>query len=264
MDPGRHARCRRGRIGRAGERPVPPLNLIGDFGGGGMLLALGVMAALWSAQRTGEGDVVDVAMVDGSALLMTMTWAFRALGVWNDERGTNLLDTGAPFYDIYECADGKMIAVGALEPQFYAKLLEVMGLPAAEEPPQMDRSAWASSKQRYADVFGSRTRDEWAALAEGTDSCVAPVLSMTEAASHPHNVARSTFVEIDGTTQPAPAPRFERRQTALPGAPCWRGGPRRLGRAGRSDVCAPRERDPRDALIRGSPFSVGGRPPPGR
>jgi alpha-methylacyl-CoA racemase len=210
-------------IGRAGERPVPPLNLIGDFGGGGMLLALGVMAALYSAQRTGEGDVVDVAMVDGSALLMTMTWAFRALGVWSDERGTNLLDTGAPFYDTYECADGKMIAVGALEPQFYAKLLEVMDLPTAEEPPQMDRSAWASSKQRYADVFASRTRDEWAALAEGTDSCVAPVLSMTEAAAHPHNVARSTFVKIEGTTQPAPAPRFERQPTALPEAPRWPG-----------------------------------------
>src|ERR1700691_835143 len=137
-------------IGRAGERPVPPLNLIGDFGGGGMLLALGVMAALWSAQSTGKGDVVDVAMVDGSALLMTMTWAFRALGVWQDERGTNLLDTGAPFYDAYECSDGKMIAVGALEPQFYAQLLEVMGLPAEAEPPQMDRSTWASSKRRYA------------------------------------------------------------------------------------------------------------------
>jgi alpha-methylacyl-CoA racemase len=210
-------------IGRAGERPVPPLNLIGDFGGGGMLLALGVMSALWSAQRSGQGDVVDVAMVDGSALLMTMTWAFRALGVWNDERGTNLLDTGAPFYDTYECADGKMIAVGALEPQFYAQLLEIMGLPAEAEPPQMDRSGWPASKERYAAIFASKTRDEWAALAEGTDSCVAPVLSMTEAASHPHNVARGTFADVDGTIQPAPAPRFERQPAKTPGVPCWPG-----------------------------------------
>ena len=210
-------------IGRARERPVPPLNLVGDFGGGGMLLALGVMAALWSAQSTGRGDVIDVAMVDGSALLMTMTWALRALGVWSEERGTNLLDTGAPFYDTYECADGKMIAVGALEPQFHAQLLDVMGLPAAEEPPQMDRSAWARSKQRYAEVFASKSRDEWAALAEGTDACVAPVLSMPEAARHPHNRARRTFVEIEGTIQPAPAPRFQNQPAAAPSAPCWPG-----------------------------------------
>jgi alpha-methylacyl-CoA racemase len=210
-------------IGRAGERPVPPLNLVGDFGGGGMLLALGVMAALWSAQRTGEGDVIDVAMVDGSALLMTMTWMFRALGAWSDERGTNLLDTGAPFYDNYECADGKVIAVGALEPQFYTQLLGIMGLPAGEEPSQMDRSEWARSKRRYADIFRTRTRDEWAAMAEGSDACMAPVLSMTEASSHPHNVARGTFVEIDGAVQPAPAPRFRRRPPRMPSRPCWPG-----------------------------------------
>jgi alpha-methylacyl-CoA racemase len=210
-------------IGRAGERPVPPLNLVGDFGGGGMLLALGVMAALWSARDTGKGDVIDVAMVDGSALLMTMTWALRALGVWTEERGTNLLDTGAPFYDTYECADGKMIAVGALEPQFHAQLLQVMGLAEAEEPPQMERSGWPRSKQRYAEVFRSKTRDEWAAIAEGTDACVAPVLSMTEAALHPHNVARGTFVEIDDTIQPAPAPRFANRPAPAPGVPCWPG-----------------------------------------
>jgi len=210
-------------IGRAGERPVPPLNLVGDFGGGGMLLALGVMAALWSARSSGQGDVIDVAMVDGSALLMTMTWAFRALGVWHDERGTNLLDTGAPFYDTYECADGKMVAVGALEPQFYAQLLEVMDLAAGDEPPQMDRSRWPESKQRYADVFRTKTRDEWAALAEGTDSCLAPVLSMAEAALHPHNTARSTFVEIDGVVQPAPAPRFARMTTSVPQPALWPG-----------------------------------------
>ncbi|MGO8876092.1 MAG: CaiB/BaiF CoA transferase family protein [Acidimicrobiales bacterium] len=210
-------------IGRAGERPVPPLNLVGDFGGGGMLLALGVMAALWSAQRSGEGDVVDVAMVDGSALLMTMTWAFRALGVWKDERGTNLLDTGAPFYDTYECADGKMVAVGALEPQFYEQLLAVMDLPAAAEPPQMDRSRWPETKRRYAEIFRTRTRDEWAALAEGTDACLAPVLTMGEAAAYSHNVARGTFLEIGGVVQPAPAPRFQRQPAAMPPMPPWPG-----------------------------------------
>jgi alpha-methylacyl-CoA racemase len=226
-------------IGRAGERPVPPLNLVGDFGGGGMLLALGVMAALWSARSTGQGDVIDVAMVDGSALLMTMTWAFRALGVWRDERGTNLLDTGAPFYDTYECADGKMIAVGALEPQFYAQLLEVMDLPAGEEPPQMDRSRWPETKERYAGVFRTKSRDEWAALADGTDSCLAPVLSMAEAASHPHNSARSTFVEIDGVTQPAPAPRFARMATSVPQPAGW---PGEGGAAALTDWCVTPDR----------------------
>jgi alpha-methylacyl-CoA racemase len=211
-------------IGRAGELPLPPLNLIGDFGGGGMLLALGVMTALWSAQRTGKGEVVDVAMVDGSALLMTMTWSFQALGVWQEARGTNLLDTGAPFYDTYECADGKAIAVGALEPQFYAQLLQVMGLPPENEPPQMDRSQWPETKRRYAEIFRTKTRDEWAALAEGTDSCVAPVLSMSEASSHPHNVARGTFVEIDGVVQPAPAPRFRHQPASVPEGAVWPGG----------------------------------------
>jgi alpha-methylacyl-CoA racemase len=210
-------------IGRAGERPVPPLNLVGDFGGGGMLLALGVMSGIWSAQRTGEGDVIDVAMVDGAALLMAMTWSFRAAGVWNEARGTNLLDTGAPFYDTYECADGKMIAVGALEPQFYAQLLAVMGLPAESEPPQMDRSRWPATKLRYAEIFLTKTRDEWARLAEGTDACMAPVLSMSEAAGYGHNAERSTFVEVAGVVQPAPAPRFQRQPAGLPQVPPWPG-----------------------------------------
>ncbi|MFZ0172304.1 MAG: CaiB/BaiF CoA-transferase family protein [Acidimicrobiales bacterium] len=210
-------------IGRTGERPVPPLNLVGDFGGGGMLLALGVMAGVWSAQRTGKGDVIDVAMVDGAALLMTMTWAFRALGVWRDERGSNLLDTGAPFYDTYECADGKMVAVGALEPQFFAQLLAVMGLPADAEPPQMDRSHWPETKRRYAEVFRRKTRDEWAELAAGKDACLAPVLSMTEAAAYPHNLARGTFVDVDGVVQPAPAPRFRRQPATVPAGPGWPG-----------------------------------------
>src|ERR1019366_7615570 len=185
-------------IGRAGERPVPPLNLIGDFGGGGMLLAFGVMSALWSVNRTGKGEVIDVAMVDGAALLMTMTWAFRALGVWQEARGTNLLDTGAPFYDVYECADHKMLAVGALEVQFYAQLLALIGLTADDVPPQMDRSRWPEMKERYAEIFRTKSRDEWAAIAEATDACVAPVLSMSEAPGHPHNAERGTFVEIAG------------------------------------------------------------------
>jgi alpha-methylacyl-CoA racemase len=210
-------------IGRAGERPVPPLNLIGDFGGGGMLMAVGVLAALWNAERSGKGEVVDVAMVDGSALLMTMTWAFRALGVWQDGRGSNLLDTGAPFYEVYECADGKMLAVGALEAQFHAELIAIMGLDPADLPSQMDRSSWPEQKQRYAEVFATKTRDEWAALAEGRDACVAPVLSMTEATEHPHNVARNTFVEVAGQLQPGPAPRFAVSPTAELVAPCWPG-----------------------------------------
>jgi len=210
-------------IGRAGEPPVPPLNLIGDFGGGGMLLAVGVMAALWSAARTGEGDVIDVAMVDGSALLMTMTWAFRHLGVWRDERGTNLLDTGAPFYDTYECADGKMVAVGALEPQFYEQLLGVLGLSATDLPPQMDRTQWPDAKRRYAEIFRTKSRDEWADLAEGTDACLAPVLSMAEAAEHPHNVARRTFVDVGGVVQPGPAPRFDKQPPSVPEPPGWPG-----------------------------------------
>jgi alpha-methylacyl-CoA racemase len=226
-------------IGRAGERPVPPLNLVGDFGGGGMLLAFGVMAALWSAVRTGEGDVVDVAMVDGSALLMTMTWAFRALGVWHDERGTNLLDTGAPFYDTYECADGKMIAVGALEPKFFAQLLGVMGIDPSSEPPQMDRSQWPATKDRYAGIFRTKARDEWVALAAGTDACLAPVLSMSEATADAHIVARGTLVDVEGTEQPASAPRFARRSAGPLSAPCW---PGEHGAAALADWGVPEER----------------------
>ena len=210
-------------IGRAGERPVPPLNLLGDFGGGGLLLALGVASALLAAERTGEGQVVDVAMVDGAALLTSMIWAFRALGLWRDERGTNLLDTGAPFYEVYECADGKMLAVGALEPAFYGQLLSLMELDSDELGPQNDRQRWPELKQRYAAVFRRRPRDEWVALAEGSDACVAPVLSMPEAARHPHNVARGTFVEVAGVLQPAPAPRFAGTPSDSPRSPCWPG-----------------------------------------
>lgn len=203
---------------RAGERPVPPLNLVGDFGGGGMLLAFGIVCALLETTRSGEGQVVDAAMVDGTAILMSMIHALTAMGVWQQVPGTNLLDTGAPFYDVYETADGRFIAVGALEPQFYAELLERTGLgrdDGEELPPQMDRTRWAETKERYATLFRSRTRDEWCALLEGTDACVAPVLSMAEAPSHPHNAARGTFLTRDGIVQPAPAPRFSRTPAGL-------------------------------------------------
>ncbi len=214
-----------GALGRAGEAPVPPCNLVGDFGGGGMLLALGVATALFEVARGGAGQVVDAAMVDGAALLFSMMWSFRALGVWSEERGTNLLDTGAPFYEVYECADGRHVAVGALEPRFHAALLRVMRLSPEELPPQMERAGWPAAKERYREVFRRRTRDEWVALAEaeGGDACLAPVLSMGEAAGHPHHVARRTFLEIDGVVQPAPAPRFSGTESAVPEPPCWPG-----------------------------------------
>ncbi len=197
-------------LGRKEERPAPPLNLVGDFGGGGMLLAFGVVAALLEAARSGRGQVVDAAMTDGSASLMTMIYAFRQFGWWKEERGANLLDTGAPFYEVYETADGGYFAVGALEAKFYAALLDGMGLDPADLPHQMDRERWPEMKERFAAVFRSRTRDEWAEVFEGTDACAAPVLSPWEAPNHPHNAARKTFVEVDGVVQPAPAPRFSR------------------------------------------------------
>jgi alpha-methylacyl-CoA racemase len=218
-------------FGRAGERPLPPLNLIGDFGGGGMLLAFGVACALLEARASGKGQVVDAAMVDGAALLTTFIWGLRGLGLWRDERGTNLLDTGAPFYEVYECAGGGHVAIGALEPQFYAALLEVMGIDPASLPPQMDRESWPATKERFKAVIKTRTRDEWVALAEGTDSCLAPVLSMSEVAADPHNAARGTFVEIAGSLQPGPAPRFDRTPPSLPSPPAWpgQGGDEALG-----------------------------------
>jgi alpha-methylacyl-CoA racemase len=199
-------------FGRAGQAPVPPLNLIGDFGGGGMFLAYGVVCALLEAQRSGAGQVVDAAMVDGSAVLMTMFWGFSQLGMFDERaRGTNLLDTGAHFYDVYRCADGEYVSIGSIEPQFYAELLRLAGLDGdAQFAAQMDRAAWPGLKERLADLFATKTRDEWCALMEHTDVCFAPVLTMSEAAKHPHNVERATFVELDGMVQPAPAPRFTR------------------------------------------------------
>jgi alpha-methylacyl-CoA racemase len=199
-------------FGRAGEAPVPPLNMVGDFGGGGMFLALGVVAALLEAQKSGQGQVVDTAMVDGTAVLMTMFWSMMQSGVFDEaNRGTNLLDTGAHFYDAYECSDGRYISVGSIEPQFYAELMRLTGLEGdGDFAKQMDASNWPALKARIAEVFRSKTRDEWCALMEHTDVCFAPVLTMSEAAEHPHNVARQMILDIDGVKQPAPAPRFSR------------------------------------------------------
>jgi alpha-methylacyl-CoA racemase len=199
-------------FGRKGEAPVPPLNMVGDFGGGGMFLALGVVAALLEAQRSGEGQVVDTAMVDGSAVLMSMFWAMRAIGAFDESaRGTNLLDTGAHFYDVYECSDGEYISVGSIEPQFYAELLRLTGLEGDDQfAKQMDRAEWPSLKERLAELFRTKSRADWCEVMEMTDVCFAPVLTMSEAAAHPHNVERGTFVQVEGIDQPAPAPRFSR------------------------------------------------------
>jgi alpha-methylacyl-CoA racemase len=204
---------------RVGERPVPPNNLVGDFGGGGLLLAFGLVCALLEASRSGQGQVVDAAMVDGAAVLSTMLHAFVAMGIWQDNPGHNMLDTGAPFYEVYETADGKFLAIGAIEHQFYAELLERTGLKGDELPFQMSRDDWPSMKDRFAALFKTKTRDEWQSILEGTDACAVPVLSMTEAPSHPHNVARQTFVERDGVIQPAPAPRFSRTNAEIAGPP---------------------------------------------
>lgn len=206
-------------IGRQGERPVPPLNLVGDFGGGGMLLAFGVVAALLDVQRSGEGQVVDAAMVDGAASLTTMLHGLLHQGAWERERGTNLLDSGAPFYEVYETADGKYVAVGAIEPPFYAALLEGLGLSDDELGPQLDRARWPATKVRFASVFKQRTQAQWNEAFGGTDACVAPVLAPWEAPGHPHNAARATFVTRDGVVQPAPVPRFSRTASEVREAP---------------------------------------------
>jgi alpha-methylacyl-CoA racemase len=205
-------------IGRAGQAPVPPVNLIGDFGGGGMLLALGILAALVERASSGVGQVVDAAMVDGSALLTSFVYGMRASGTWQDKRGSNLLDGGAPFYDTYATADGQYVAVGALEPQFYAALLTGLGLSEAGLPAQHDRDGWPVLRQRFTQTFAQRTRAEWEQVFAGTDACVSPVLSLAEAPQHPHARARNAFVEIHGVTQPAPAPRFSRTAAASPAA----------------------------------------------
>lgn len=209
--------------GRAGERPVPPLNLVGDFGGGGMLLALGVACALIEAQRSGRGQVVDAAMVEGAGLLSSMMWGMLAAGQWRDERGVNVLDTGAPWYDTYATRDGKHVAVGAIEGKFYVELVSRLGLDAATLPDPQDRARWPELRSRFVTAFAARTRDEWNAIFDGSDACVAPVLSFAEAALHPQARARAAHVTIDGVLQPAPAPRFSRTAAGIAGPPPERG-----------------------------------------
>ncbi|MFI7079153.1 CaiB/BaiF CoA transferase family protein [Micromonospora sp. NPDC049903] len=212
-------------IGRADDRPVPPLNLLGDFGGGGMMLALGLVSALYAVRGGATGQVIDAAIVDGVAVLGTQIHALRGLGLWQDPRGVNLLDGGAPFYDTYECADGRHVAVGALEPRFYEELVRRTGfpLPGDEAPDRTDPANWPALRAAWARLFRTRTRDEWAALLTASDACVAPVLDWAEAAEHPHLVARDTFVVRDGVVQPAPAPRFSGTPTSVRRPPPWPG-----------------------------------------
>jgi alpha-methylacyl-CoA racemase len=208
-------------IGRKGEAPVPPLNLVGDFGGGGMLLAFGIACALLEAQRSGKGQVVDAAMVDGASSLTAMFWGFLAAKRWSETRGENVLDTGAPWYDVYETRDGKHVSIGAIEPKFYEELLqrlELGGLPA-----QHDRKGWPALRKAFAEKFKARTRDEWCRVFEGSDACFAPVLSFSEARTHPHNVARSSYLDSGKLAQPAPAPRFSRTPGAVRRDPPERG-----------------------------------------
>jgi alpha-methylacyl-CoA racemase len=210
-------------FGRAGEAPVPPVNLVGDFGGGGMVLAFGMVCAMLEAKGSGRGQVVDAAMVDGSALLSAMIWGFKASGLWAAQ-GTNMLDTGAWWYEVYETADGGHLSFGSIEPQFYAEMLRITGLADEADgggpvPPQHDRSTWPAMKQRLAAIVASRTRDEWEGLFAGTDACVVPVRTLDDVADHPHMASRGTFVDVAGVRQPAPAPRFSRTSAEIAGPP---------------------------------------------
>jgi alpha-methylacyl-CoA racemase len=207
-------------IGRAGQPPTPPINLIGDFGGGGMLLAYGVVCALLETSRSGRGQVIDAAMVDGAALLAAMIHGFRSSGTWG-ERGTNVLDTGAWYYEVYETADSGHVSFGSLEPQFFQEMLRITGLKDVPDP--HDRASWPAMKERLAAVIKTRTRAEWCELLEGSDACFAPVLSPEEAVGYPHNQLRATFTEVAGVTQPAPAPRFSRTRPEIAGPPSWPG-----------------------------------------
>jgi alpha-methylacyl-CoA racemase len=209
-------------IGRRGQPPTVPLNLVGDFGGGGLILAYGVVCALLERVKSGKGQVVDAAMVDGAATLMTIFHSTQQLGFTNDERGTNLLDSGSHFYDCYETSDGGWISIGSFEPQFYSLLLEKLELDP-ESFPQMEMDRWPELKERIAELFKRKTRDEWCELLEGTDVCFAPVLTIAEARSHPHNVARGTFIEIDGFGQPRPSPRFSRTDSEVSRSPASTG-----------------------------------------
>ena len=206
-------------IGEKGGKPVAPLNLVADCGGGAMLLAMGVLAGVISARNTGRGQVVDAAMTDGAAVLMSMMYTLKAMGQWTQERGSNLLDGGAHFYDTYQCSDGKWLSVGAIEPQFYALLLEKTGIDDPAFKAQWDRSQWPALKEKLAAVLATRTRDAWCAVFEGSDACVAPVLDMDEAPLHAHNLSRNTFIEVNGIIQPAPAPRFSGTPAGQPTPP---------------------------------------------
>jgi alpha-methylacyl-CoA racemase len=205
-------------IGTA-EKPVPPLNLVGDFGGGALYLAFGLLAGVIHARATGQGQVIDCAMSDGAASLMAMFYGMKAAGVWTDERKSNLLDGGAHFYDVYKCSDGKWVSIGSIEPQFYALLLEKTGITDPDFKSQMDRTLWPTLHERLETVIATKTRDEWCELMEATDVCFAPVLTLDEAPRHKHNAARQTFVEMDGVMQPAPAPRFSATPGAIAGPP---------------------------------------------
>jgi alpha-methylacyl-CoA racemase len=210
-------------IGRVNERPVPPLNLTGDFGGGSMFLLVGILAALWERQTSGKGQVIDAAMIDGSSVLAQMMWSMRAVGSWSDERGTNMLDGGAPYYDTYECADGRYVAVGAIEPQFYAAMLQGLGLDAADLPGQNDRSRWPELRARLTEVFASADRDHWAKVFAGSDACVTPILAFGEVETEPHVTERDTFYRVSSAgsegLQPSPAPRFSRSVPDTPRPP---------------------------------------------
>jgi alpha-methylacyl-CoA racemase len=206
-------------IGRVNERPVPPLNLVGDFGGGSMFLLVGILSALWERQTSGKGQVVDAAMVDGSSVLAQMMWGMREMGIWTDERGTNMLDGGAPYYDTYECADGRYVSVGAIEPQFYAAMLDGLGLKPADLPGQNDRSRWPELRARFTEVFASKDRDHWAKVFADSDACVTPVLAFGEVEIEPHITERDTFYRVGNGLQPLPAPRFSRSTPHEPHPP---------------------------------------------
>jgi alpha-methylacyl-CoA racemase len=205
-------------IGRRGEPPAVPLNLVGDFGGGSLYLVLGILAAVFEAGYSGQGQVVDAAIVDGAASLTTLMHSMLGAGLWRDERGVNMLDTGMPWYDVYETSDGNWMAVGALEPKFFAEFVTLLGIEGSEAE-RRDPSAWPALRDRIADAFAQRTRQEWSKVFEGTDACVAPILGFSEAVQHPHLTERATFLEVDGVTQPAPAPRFSRTPAAIPAPP---------------------------------------------
>jgi alpha-methylacyl-CoA racemase len=232
-------------VGRAGERPVPPLNLVGDFGGGAMFLAFGVMAAVFSAQRTGEGQVVDAAMVDGTASMTAMTHSFMDAGFWKEERGVNILDSGAHFYEVYATKDDGYMAVGAVEAKFYEELVRGLGLLVSELPAQMDRSTWPHMKERFAEIFVGKTRDEWTEIFIDLDACVTPVLSLSEAASHPYNTARKVFTATL-PLQPEPAPRFSRTPGSISQPP------RRAGSGTREGLASWGISDERQATLRAS------------